>query len=73
MKFTFANVLFAVVLITFLAILCRIVLEFKSDAKYLLYVFGGLAFIALWREKYRLMQLSMAAFLSVIIYIVIAT
>jgi len=73
MKFIFANVLFGVVIITFLGILCRIVLEFKSDAKYLLYVFGGLAFLALWRDKYRLMQLCMGAFIAVIIYIIIAT
>ncbi len=73
MKFDFPNVLFGVLLITFLGILCRIVLEFKSDAKYLLYVFGGLAFVALWRDKYRLTQLFMGAFLAVIVYIIITT
>jgi hypothetical protein len=73
MKFTFYNVLFTVVIITFLSILCRIILEFKSDAKYLLYVFGGLAFVALPVNKYRLMQLFMGAFVAVIIYIIIVT
>ena len=73
MKFTFVNVMFVVVLITFLFLLSLMINTFTSNAKYLLYVFGGLAFVALLLDKNRLTLIFMGLFGAVIIYIINAS
>lgn len=70
MKFSFSDIIIGLVGILFSVVLCIAIYQLKSNAKYLLYLFGGLTVIAIIMGKKTFIKISLGLLSAVMVYIV---
>ena len=71
MKFSFSDILLGLIGIIFSVVLCIAIYQLKSNAKYLLYLFGAMTVIVILMGKKTFIKISLGLLAAVKVYIII--